>query len=198
MTSIAAAWTIEVGSIQMSYERQEKMMSTILQQQRGGSSGVSVFRLAKAIWLSAVFGFAGIASATPSSGFSSELVGLGTFDELRIVNSGDAKVKITTHGDVDVHTLRNTFIPGGYIGWHRHPGPSLVTVQTGTATVYHGDDPTCTGETYVAGTGFIDFGDDVHNVRNEGSVNLVLIVVSIVPEGAPRRIDAPSPGNCPF
>jgi quercetin dioxygenase-like cupin family protein len=175
------------------------MMSTILQQERRAVSSVSVLRLAKVmVWLSAALGFAGIASATPPSGFSSELVGLGTFDELRIVNSGDAKVKITTQGNVDVYTLRNTFVPGGYIGWHMHPGPSLVTVQTGTATVYHGDDPTCTGETFVAGTGFIDFGDDVHNVRNEGGVNLVLIVVSIVPEGAPRRIDAPSPGNCQF
>jgi len=36
--------------------------------------------------------------------------------ELRIVNSGDVKVKITTHGHVDVRTLRNTFVPGGYIG----------------------------------------------------------------------------------
>jgi quercetin dioxygenase-like cupin family protein len=145
-----------------------------------------------------VLGSSGIALATPPAGFSSSIVGLATFDEIRVVNAGEAKVKMTTQGDVDVYTLRNTFAPGGYIGWHTHPGPSLVTVQAGTATYYSGDDPTCSPQTFAAGTGFIDFGDDVHNVRNEGGVDLVLVVISIVPEGAARRIDAPNPGNCPF
>jgi hypothetical protein len=35
-------------------------------------------------------------------------------------------------------------------------------------------------------------------VRNEGSVDLVNIVITLVPTGAARRIDEPSPGNCPF
>ena len=145
-----------------------------------------------------VLGFSGIAAGTPSAGFSSATIGVATFDEISVGNAGEAKVKIKTKGDVDVHTLVNTFIPGGYIGWHMHPGPSLVTVRAGTATLYSGDDPTCTPQVFPAGTGFIDSGDDVHNVRNEGNVDLVLVVISIVPEGAVRRIDAPSPGNCPF
>jgi len=33
-------------------------------------------------------------------------------------------------------------------------------------------------------------------VRNEGSVDLVTVVVSLVPAGFARRIDEPSPGNC--
>jgi len=143
-------------------------------------------------------GFSGIALATPPSGFTSAIVGFGTFDEMLVVNAGDAKVKISSKGTVDVYTLRNTFIPGGYIGWHKHPGPSLVTVMSGTATLYAGDDPSCTPQTFSAGAGFIDGGDDVHNVRNEGAEDLVLVVMSIVPEGATRKIDVPSPGNCPF
>jgi quercetin dioxygenase-like cupin family protein len=137
-------------------------------------------------------------ASTPPSGFTSTVVGLGTFDEIGVVNAGEAKVKITTQGNVDVYTLRNTFAPGGYIGWHTHPGPSIVTVQAGTATLYSAHDPSCSPQTFPVGTGFIDAGDDVHNVRNEGDVDLVLVVISIVPEGAARRIDAPSPGNCPF
>lgn len=143
-------------------------------------------------------GFSGIALATPPSGFTSAIVGFGTFNELLVVNAGDAKVKISSHGTVDIYTLRNTFIPGGYIGWHKHPGPSLVTVMSGTATLYKGDDPSCTPQTIPAGAGFIDGGDDIHNVRNEGAEDLVLVVMSIVPEGATRKIDVPSPGNCPF
>jgi len=145
-----------------------------------------------------LLGFTGTALATPPSGFTSTTIGLATFDAIRVVNAGDARVKIETKADVDVHTLFNTFVPGGRIGWHKHPGPSLVTVISGTATFYHGDDPTCTPQLYPAGTGFIDSGDDIHDLHNEGSVNLEVVVVSIVPEGAPRRIDVPSPGNCPF
>jgi hypothetical protein len=44
----------------------------------------------------------------------------------------------------------------------------------------------------------LDPGGDVHVVRNEGSVDLVNIVITLVPTGAARRIDEPDPGNCSF
>jgi len=62
-----------------------------------------------------------------------------------------------------------------------------------------GDDPTCTPREYPEGTGVIDpGGGHVHLLRSEGSVDLVTITVQILPAGAPRRIGAPKPGNCPF
>lgn len=66
-------------------------------------------------------------------------------------------------------------------------------------TFYMGDDPTCTPHVVRAGEGFVDNGDDIHLVRNEGSVELVNIVTSIIPAGAQRRIDEPNPypGNRP-
>ena len=79
-----------------------------------------------------------------------------------------------------------------------HPGPSLVIVKSGTATFYMADDPTCTAHVVEAGSGFVDNGHDTHIVRNEGTVNLVTVVVSLVPAGFARRIDEPAPGNCPF
>lgn len=176
------------------------MSKTQFQKQDGAVPFMRVRSSARLIACSVacIVGFSGVAQATPPSGFKSEVIGVGAFEKIHVVNAGDAKIKIKTKGDVDVHTLVNTFIPGGYIGWHMHPGPSLVTVRSGTATLYSADDPTCAPQVFPAGTGFIDSGDDVHNVRNEGNVDLVLVVISIVPEGAVRRIDAPSPGNCPF
>src|SRR5262249_24070954 len=100
------------------------------------------FMKTAALWCCCVLGClasSGMALATPPSGFTSSIVGFATFDELLVVNAGDAKVKLSSHGNVDVYTLRNTFIPGGYIGWHKHPGPSVVSVQSGTATLYSGD-----------------------------------------------------------
>src|SRR6266513_3169149 len=123
-----------------------KTMSKIqLRKQDSAVSVPSVSRLAGVMvcCVLGVLGSSGIALATPPAGFSSSIVGLATFDEIRVVNAGEAKVKITTQGDVDVYTLRNTFAPGGYIGWHTHPGPSLVTVVAGTATNHSRDDPTC-------------------------------------------------------
>ena len=44
----------------------------------------------------------------------------------------------------------------------------------------------------------MDDGGDVHLVRNEGAVETVVYVTSLVPRGETRRIDQPAPGNCPF
>ena len=66
-------------------------------------------------------------------------------------------------------------------------------------TNYHGDDPTCTGQSYSAGSGFVDAGgDDVHILRNEGTVPAETVAVQLLPQGATRKIDKPDPGNCPF
>ena len=103
---------------------------------------------------------------------------------------------INTKGDSDLHILKNTIAPGGTFGWHSHPGPSLVIVKSGTATFF-GDDPTCTPHVVPTGSGFVDQGHDVHVARNEGNVDLVTVVVSLVPAGFARRIDEPNPGYCP-
>ena len=93
----------------------------------------------------------------------------------------------------------NTVAAGGHSGWHTHPGPSVVLVKTGTATIYEGDDPTCTPVRYPAGTGFIDAGGGhVHMVRNESKERLVTEAFQIVPARDSRRIDAANPGNCGF
>ena len=146
----------------------------------------------------AVLGVAATAYATASSGFSTEQLSLGRFGEMKI-NTGDVKLK--TKGDSDVYVVRNTVVPGGQSGWHYHPGPSLITVVQGTATFYDSDDPTCTPRVFPAGSGIIDDSVDashVHLLRNEGTTNLITVTMQIVPAGAPRRVDAPAPGNCPF
>ena len=139
------------------------------------------------------------ALATPPSGVTTALIGVGHFDVIDTKTKTDAwKADISTKGATDVHVLQNTIAPGGSFGWHSHPGPSLVIVKSGTATFYFADDPTCTPHVVPAGSGFVDSGGDVHVVRNEGTVDLVTVVTSIVPAGAARRIDQPDPGNCPF
>jgi|SRR6267378_1346746 len=141
----------------------------------------------------------GTALATPPSGVTSKVFAVGQFDEIEAkTHSSGWHARIKTKGESDLHVLENTIVAGGSFGWHSHPGPSLVIVKTGALTLYRGDDPTCTPQVIEAGSGFVDEGADVHLVRNEGSVVTVVYVTSLVPRGAVRRIDEPSPGNCPF
>jgi quercetin dioxygenase-like cupin family protein len=106
------------------------------------------------------------------------------------------RARIKAKRSSDLYVLENTIPPGKTFGWHSHPGPSLVIIKSGTATFYLAADPTCTPHVVPAGSGFVDQGHDVHVVRNEGRVDLVTVVVSLVPAGFSRRIDEPSPGNC--
>lgn len=135
--------------------------------------------------------------ATPGSGVSGELLASGTLPE-----EVPSKFK-TENGNVQadvskITVIRHTIVPGGVFGWHQHGGPLWATVVSGNLTVYHGDDPTCTGEVYPSGSVFMDSGNHTHNARNEGSENLVVIVTYMLPEGGAPRIDVPDPGVCPF
>jgi quercetin dioxygenase-like cupin family protein len=152
--------------------------------------------LLAAVALIAVAG-AGVAQATPSAGVTTTTLGIASFDDIdaKFLTS-DFQVRISTKGASDVQMLENRVAPGGSFGWHRHPGPSLVVVKSGTLTLYRADDPTCTPELVTAGHGFVDDGADVHLVRNEGSVEVVAYVMSIIPAGATRRIDQPAPSGC--
>ncbi len=64
----------------------------------------------------------------------------------------DIKFKVGP-GDQDVIHVSNAqetvmqqvvIAPGGYTGWHTHPGPVLVLVKAGALTLYSSEDPTCT------------------------------------------------------
>jgi quercetin dioxygenase-like cupin family protein len=125
---------------------------------------------------------------------------VGTFDGgLEATSKTDAlDVDLRATGPTEVYMLENRIAPGGTYGWHSHPGPSIVVVQSGTLTLYRANDPACTPQVYTAGSGFVDQGGDVHVVRNEGGVDAVVYVTSIIPKGAGRRIDELDPGTCGF
>ena len=142
----------------------------------------------------------GTAMATPSSGFVSSVTSASGVDEINLKTlEGVHQARIKTKGLSDVCVVPNVVAPGGQSGWHTHPGPSVVVVKSGTATVYDGDDPTCTPQVYEAGSAFLDRGGGhLHLVRNENTVALELIAFQIIPAGEARRIDAPDPGYCVF
>jgi hypothetical protein len=73
------------------------------------------------------------ARATPPSGVTTTMIGVGRFGEIDTkaktdINPGARtefwKARIKTKGSSDLHVLQNTIAPGGTFGWHRHPAPA--------------------------------------------------------------------------
>jgi quercetin dioxygenase-like cupin family protein len=92
-----------------------------------------------------------------------------------------------------------TIPPGGFTGWHTHPGPTFVAVAGGEGSLYH-DMAGCPVTKYGVGAGFMQPPTEVHNMRNEGSAPLVLWAFYALPPGttnAAIRIDQPQPAACP-
>ena len=141
-------------------------------------------------------GFAvGLAWATPGRGIvSTNLVGPTVFDEINTTaETDDWEIELRTRGLSDVYMTHIKVAPGGFSGWHSHPGPSIISVKSGTATFYDDCDGAETPHVYPAGTGFVEDAGCVHILVNEGNIDLEVVVMQIVPRGAPRRIDEADP-----
>lgn len=141
------------------------------------------------------FFISGSARATPPSGSTTETLARGTLPAGTFYFAAVRGALVAIKGPMDLVTVHVTVTPGGSIGWHSHPGPTLVEVKTGTVTLYesHG----CTRRQVNAGGAFTERPGDVHLLRNEGAVTAETIVTFIVPVGAAPRIDQPQPTNCP-
>lgn len=156
------------------------------------------------VGLAGIFGLiAGSALATPVINASAETARGPLVDRPLAVNWKFApgnRVKLQTKGDVEVAFQRIVIQPGGTLGWHSHPGPTVVTVRAGTLSFYHAE--ACSQEIeYATGQSFSNLPDEIHMARNEGTTEVVLFAVYFVPLETPPvmlRIDQPSPGaGCP-
>jgi quercetin dioxygenase-like cupin family protein len=140
------------------------------------------------------------AIATPASGFSAVQQWKGDSGpiDLKAKGAGDWEVELKTDGDSDLYVVRNSIAVGGQSGWHRHPGPSLITVTAGEITAYESSDPLCTPRIYRTGEVFIDHGDHAHLLKNESGAPAETVAVQFLADGSTRRIDEPQPNNCSF
>jgi hypothetical protein len=148
---------------------------------------------------------AGVALATPPSGLTSQLLARGGAGELRIHDHATG-VHMHARRPIDVAVVQATLKPGGFTGWHRHPGHSIVVVKTGAVTMYepgrrhrhdHGEAAgrrgRCSAQTFSAGSAFVHPSGE-HNFVNETSVDTEFYVVYLVPAGAaPLLTDVPTP-----
>ena len=145
----------------------------------------------------------GVALATPVIGASAETARGPLVDRPLDVNwhfAPGVKVKLQTQGPIEVAYQRITIPPGGTLGWHSHPGPTVVTVFQGTLSFYHAEE--CTHEIeYATGQSVSNMPDEIHMARNEGASAVLELASYYLMQSsppAPLRIDQPSPGTgCP-
>jgi quercetin dioxygenase-like cupin family protein len=132
---------------------------------------------------------AGVAAATMPSGATNTLLAGGTFT---------GKIHVSQNHPADVQTVDVAFAPGGYTGWHSHPGPEVVTVKSGSVTFTRVRDGVCTTSTYGPGQGFVAYPQDTFIVRNASSLQAAEMVVILfgVSTGGANRIDRADPGIC--
>jgi quercetin dioxygenase-like cupin family protein len=133
-----------------------------------------------------------------------------------VAHSGSWNVVLQTNEPSDFLVQYSGYVPGGYTGWHSHPGPVLVTVKRGTATWYEAPNPgrgtherveradgdadpvLCPPHDYPSGSAFVEPAGVVHTVRNESSTEqLELLTTYIVPVGVATRQDESQPAVCP-
>ena len=130
----------------------------------------------------------GPASGTPSSGQTVDAIAAGHLP---------VRLKLDTKGPVDLATLRVTVDPGGTTGWHSHGGAVVVTVASGTATLYEASRTGCAREVVPAGQAFWEAANlPSHVLVNEGTEPTVVYATFFLSDGAAPIIDAPRPPAC--
>jgi quercetin dioxygenase-like cupin family protein len=136
----------------------------------------------------------GAALATPPKDATTTPLTRATLGKVEANNDG-IEVESERHS-ADIASAKVVIEPGGSIGWHHHPGVTLVSIASGTVTGY---DHNCEKSVHKAGEGFVESHDAVHVVRNNGNENAVLYATFIVPTSTTDeglRIDEPKPSNC--
>src|SRR5262249_13610175 len=116
------------------------------------------------------------ARATPPSGFTAtNIVGPVMLDDVQtLIQTPGYGAMIKTRGPSDVYVTHLKIVPGGHGGWHSHPGPSVITVKSGTAAFYDECDHFAP-HAYATGTGFVEDAGCVHLLANEGNVDLEVV-----------------------
>jgi quercetin dioxygenase-like cupin family protein len=147
-------------------------------------------------WVAATIGvavvgtFAAVALGSGSFGFTSTPLVTANFDNTIHLNSD--RIKFQTKDPTVVRVASVVFDAGGTStsGWHHHPGFVIVSVKTGSVTVWHSD---CSQTPYGAGSAFVESGDDPAQVTSAGGATTY--VTYVVPNVNPLvfKIDDPAP-----
>ena len=160
---------------------------------RGKEQVLRVLRLRRK-WVAAIVGVAvigtsaAVALGSGSLFFTSTPLVTANLDNTVQLNSD--RIKLQTKDPTVTRVATVVFGAGGSSGWHHHPGFVIVSVKSGSVTVWNSD---CSQTTYGAGSAFVESGDDPAQVTSVGGATNY--VTSVVPNVSPLvfRIEDPVP-----
>jgi quercetin dioxygenase-like cupin family protein len=149
-------------------------------------------KLIPSVAIAAIAFSSSVAATEPSGVVSNVLLAQGrTISSLkeRIKVGAEWAVSLEDDGQSEMYFQDLVIGPGGYTGWHSHPGLLLITMKDGNIDFYNKD---CVKTTYGAGQSFSE-GADPHALVNTGPVNARLLIAYIVKSGELRRIERAQP-----
>jgi quercetin dioxygenase-like cupin family protein len=126
--------------------------------------------------------FSAVALGLPGAGVAPTTLVTANLDEAVQWNSD--RVKFQTKDATDVRVQRLVFSPGGFSGWHHHPGIIIVAVESGLVTLWEAD---CSSKTYGPGNPngsvFVEGGD--HPVQATSAGGATVYVTYVAPSADP-------------
>ena len=112
------------------------------------------------------------------------------------LDGGSTSTEADVRGAAESVTAELTFEPEGFVGWHTHPGPVIVTVVSGALTVVNELD--CVARVYEEGQAFVDPGQgNIHVAHNaSGEETRAYALFMDVPQGDGPTDLLDNPGDC--
>ena len=103
------------------------------------------------------------------------------------------QLQLQVQGDTDYYVQHLVLRPGGYSGWHTHPGLLVGTVVAGQIDFYNEQ---CQKRSIGAGQVFTE-DNNVHGIINTGTIDANLYISYLIKHNLPRRLEADAP-SCAF
>ena len=139
--------------------------------------------------------FVAVALGSSGVGFTPTNLVTGTLNDAVQVNHD--RVKFQTKDPTDVRVQKIVFAPGGYSGWHHHPGIVIAAVASGTVTFTESD---CSSTTYgpglPAGAVFVEKSDTPGQASSAGGATVYATFIAPHADPPVFRIED-DPVTCP-
>jgi quercetin dioxygenase-like cupin family protein len=151
----------------------------------------SIIRRSVTVAVAAAMASSGLTPAFASPGSMVTPTTYSTTTLPESVEGNHDRIKFQTKDPTVVRVQKLEFAPGGYTGFHHHPGIVIVSVASGSLNLIDGSD--CAVETKAAGTVFVESSDHAHNaIAPNGAV---VYVTYITPATDPPvfRVEEPVP-----
>ena len=139
------------------------------------------FLTASAVPLVPLGAMTALTFASPAKDVQPTPIARSTFEPFNVRSDSHGPVDFRAHASrpMDVFVRQHDYKPGGFTGWHTHPGPIFLQVKSGALVVYDYENP-CQGIPLTPGKGYVDTGRG-HMVVNESDAPATDISVIMAP-----------------